>query len=182
MKKNIIIIIINTIILFGTVGIVGNLSVFVCNPATAFSLALVKIANPSAMLNEAKATFSVNNKLIDENTTNTSSKEDEPVMNSISAKDSKDYTDIQQTPSDIVRLMNKAKKTTTKSKSKGKTSGNHRRWHRATANRGARTHRVPSGLNQARLFPLYAQQRPQKRLYRQLSADASPWRNWQAIF
>ena len=62
MKKNIIIIIINTIILFGTVGIVGNLSVFVCNPATAFSLALVKIANPSAMLNEAKATFSVNNK------------------------------------------------------------------------------------------------------------------------
>ena len=64
MKKNIIIIIINTIILFGTVGIVGNLSVFVCNPATAFSLALVKIANPSAMLNEAKATFSVNNKLL----------------------------------------------------------------------------------------------------------------------
>ena len=122
MKKNIIIIIINTIILFGTVGIVGNLSVFVCNPATVFSLALVKIANPSAMLNEAKATFSVNNKLIDENTTNTSSKEDEPVMNSISAKDSKDYTDIKQTPSDIVKFMDKAKKTTDKSMSMGKTS------------------------------------------------------------
>lgn len=122
MKKNIIIIIINTIILFGIVGIIVNLSPLIEKPLTAFSLSLLKLSSPVLIYNNAKATFSNSNSVAEENTTNTVPEEERSVMNSISAKDSKDYTDIQQTPSDIARLMNKAKKTATKSKSKGKTS------------------------------------------------------------
>ena len=122
MKKNIIIIIINTIILFGIVGIIVNLSPLIEKPLTAFSLSILKLGSPALIYNNAKATFSNSSSAVEENTTNTVPEEEKSVMNSISAKDSKDYTDIQQTPSDIVRLMNKAKKTTTKSKSKGKTS------------------------------------------------------------
>lgn len=122
MKKNIIIIIINTIILFGIVGITVNLSPLIEKPLTAFSLSLLKLSSPVLIYNNAKATFSNSNSVAEENTTNTVPEEERSVMNSISAEDSKDYTDIQQTPSDIARLMNKAKKTATKSKSKGKTS------------------------------------------------------------
>ena len=122
MKKNIIIIIINTIILFGIVGITVNLSPLIEKPLTAFSLSLLKLSSPVLIYNNAKATFSNSNSAAEENTTNTVPEEERSVMNSISAEDSKDYTDIQQTPSDIARLMNKAKKTATKSKSKGKTS------------------------------------------------------------
>lgn len=122
MKKNIIIIIINTIILFGIVGITVNLSPLIEKPLTAFSLSLLKLSSPVLIYNNAKATFSNSNSVAEENTTNTVPEEGRSVMNSISAEDSKDYTDIQQTPSDIARLMNKAKKTATKSKSKGKTS------------------------------------------------------------
>lgn len=122
MKKNIIIIIINTIILFGIVGITVNLSPLIEKPLTAFSLSLLKLSSPVLIYNNAKATFSNSNSVAEENTTNTVPEEERLVMNSISAEDSKDYTDIQQTPSDIARLMNKAKKTATKSKSKGKTS------------------------------------------------------------
>lgn len=122
MKKNIIIIIINTIILFGLVGITVNVSSFIEKPLTTFSLSLLKLSSPVLIYNNAKATFSNNTPTVNENTTNTASKEDEPVMNRISAEDSKDYTNIKQTPSDIAKLMNKAKKTTFKSKSKGKTS------------------------------------------------------------
>ena len=122
MKKNIIIIIINTIILFGIVGIIVNLSPLIEKPLTAFSLSLLKFSSPVLIYNNAKATFSNSNSVAEENTTNTVPEEERSVMNSISAEDSKDYTDIQQTPSDIARLMNKAKKTATKSKSKGKTS------------------------------------------------------------
>lgn len=122
MKKNIIIIIINTIILFGIVGITVNLSPLIEKPLTAFSLTLLKLSSPVLIYNNAKATFSNSNSVAEENTTNTVPEEERSVMNSISAEDSKDYTDIQQTPSDIARLMNKAKKTATKSKSKGKTS------------------------------------------------------------
>ena len=122
MKKNIIIIMINTIILFGIVGIIFNLSPLIEKPLTAFSLSLLKLSSPVLIYNNAKATFSNSNSVAEENTTNTVPEEERSVMNSISAEDSKDYTDIQQTPSDIARLMNKAKKTATKSKSKGKTS------------------------------------------------------------
>lgn len=122
MKKNIIIIMINTIILFGIVGITVNLSPLIEKPLTAFSLSLLKLSSPVLIYNNAKATFSNSNSVAEENTTNTVPEEERSVMNSISAEDSKDYTDIQQTPSDIARLMNKAKKTATKSKSKGKTS------------------------------------------------------------
>lgn len=122
MKKNIIIIIINTIILFGIVGITVNLSPLIEKPLTAFSLSLLKLSSPVLIYNNAKATFSNSNSVAEENTTNTVPEEERSVMNSISAEDSKDYTDIQQTPSDIARLMNKAKKTATKLKSKGKTS------------------------------------------------------------
>ena len=122
MKKNIIIIIINTIILFGIVGITVNLSPLIEKPLTAFSLSLLKLSSPVLIYNNAKATFSNSNSVAEENTTNTVPEEERSVMNSISAEDSKDYTDIQQTPSDIARLMNKAKKTATKSKSRGKTS------------------------------------------------------------
>lgn len=122
MKKNIIIIIINTIILFGIVGIIVNLSPLIEKPLTAFSLSLLKLSSPVLIYNNAKATFSNSNSVAEENTTNTVPEEKRSVMNSISAEDSKDYTDIQQIPSDIARLMNKAKKTATKSKSKGKTS------------------------------------------------------------
>ena len=122
MKKNIIIIIINTIILFGTVGIIVNVSPFIEKPLTAFSLSVLKLASPALIYNSVKATFSNNTPTVNENTTNTASKEEESVMNRISAEDSKDYTNIKQTPSDIAKLMNKAKNTTVKSKSKGKTS------------------------------------------------------------
>lgn len=122
MKKNVIIIIINTIILFGIVGITVNLSPLIEKPLTAFSLSLLKLSSPVLIYNNAKATFSNSNSVAEENTTNTVPEEERSAMNSISAEDSKDYTDIKQTPSDIARLMNKAKKTATKSKSKGKTS------------------------------------------------------------
>ena len=58
MKKNIIIIIINTIILFGIVGIIVNLSPLIEKPLTAFSLSILKLGSPALIYNNAKATFS----------------------------------------------------------------------------------------------------------------------------
>ena len=71
MKKNIIIIIINAIILFGIVGIIVNLSPLIEKPLTAFSLSILKLGSPALIYNNAKATFSNSSSAVEENTTNT---------------------------------------------------------------------------------------------------------------
>lgn len=121
MKKQIFIIFLNSIILFGTVGICINLSSFAKNEISAASYVLLSLSSPENVAKNAKSKFS---SYISEEETNTTNTQDEKkaVMNSIGSKDSNDDRDITETPSDISALMKEAKKTTKKSDSLGKTS------------------------------------------------------------
>ena len=64
-----------------------------------------KAANPYYTFNESKEKASSYISTTSGNDTNTISNEDKEVMNSISAEDSKDNTDITKTPDDILNLM-----------------------------------------------------------------------------
>ena len=121
MKKQLLIMCLNTVIIFGIVGICVNLSPFVKNEVFAASYALVNLSDPSNVIKKAKSEFSDYISEDDENTNNTRI-EEEPVMNTIGSKDSNDGRDITETPNDIEKLMKEAKKKTKKSDFLGKTS------------------------------------------------------------
>lgn len=117
---NILIILFKTIILFGCVGIIVNVSPFISQPLTVVSGALIRLSQPQQIYDDYKESFTSYIAHEDTNTNTTTSSEDSVVMHSISSKDSKDDTDITETPKDIKELMAKAKKQN--SKPKGKTS------------------------------------------------------------
>ncbi len=124
MKKQLLIFILNSIILFGCIGICINVSPFFQNQISCFSSALIGLSVPKTAVSSVKTKFSSYISNEDDNNTNIPSQKSESkeVMNAIGSKDSNDDYDITETPSDIAALMKKAKKTTKKSKSLGKTS------------------------------------------------------------
>jgi stage II sporulation protein P len=123
MKKQLIVMLLNTIILFGCVGIFVNILPYIQAQAVTLSCAVVNLSSPQAMADLAKSKISSYISTDDTDTTNTQSNEAEQVMNIIGSKDSDDDDeDITETPDDIADLMTKAKKTTNKSDAVGKTS------------------------------------------------------------
>lgn len=122
MNKKIILIIINTIILFGAVGLFVGFAPLMSNTICNFSTYMARLSSPTLVYKDFKETIS-NYTVTDigEDTTTTSEKSS-TVMKSISSKDSKDDTDITEIPKDIAKLMENAEKTIDKSKKKGKTS------------------------------------------------------------
>ena len=111
----------NTIIIFGCVGIIINVSPFIKNEVFAASYALVDLSAPQLIAQRAKSKFSSYIYEDKDNNINTQS-EDAPVMNIIGSKDSGDDYDITKTPSDVAKLMKEAKKKVKKKDSLGKTS------------------------------------------------------------
>ena len=109
----------NTVIIFGIVGICINLSPFVKNEVFAASYALINLSEPSNVIEKAKSEIS-NYISEDEENNNNTRIEEEPVMNTIGSKDSNDDRDITKTPKDVEKLMKEAKKK--KSDLLGKTS------------------------------------------------------------
>ena len=121
MKKQIFIMFLNSVIIFGIVGICINVSPFVKDEVFAASYALVNLSDPQGLADRAKSKFSSYISDEAENNINTQSEKKE-VMNTIGSKDSDDDRDITKTPSDVESLMKEAKKTIKKSDAVGKTS------------------------------------------------------------
>lgn len=112
----------NAIILFGTVGILVNVSPFISKPLTNLSVGLIKMSQPSVIMNDAEEKFASYINGEDANNTTATSNESKPAMNSIITKDRKDDTSLLQTPSDIKEKMTEAEKTNSESDAVGKTS------------------------------------------------------------
>ncbi|MBR7061194.1 MAG: hypothetical protein IKI34_05630, partial [Eubacterium sp.] len=111
----------NSVIIFGIVGICVNVSPFVREEAFAASYALINLSDPEGLANKAKSKISYYISDGDENNNNTQS-EELPVMNSIGSEDSDDDQQITETPKDVAKLMKEAKKRIKKSDAIGKTS------------------------------------------------------------
>lgn len=123
MKKNIIIIILNTFILFGSVGIIANVAPLYQEGVLSFSNALVSLSYPLNATNSIKSKFS--DYIIKDTADNINTQIGEQtteVMNVIGSKNSDDDCDITQTPVDIQKMMNSAKKNYKKQNAVGKTS------------------------------------------------------------
>ena len=112
----------NAIILFGSIGILVNVSPFISKPLTNLSVGLIKMSQPSVIMNDAEEKFASYINGEDTNNTTATSNESKPAMNSIITKDSKDDTGLLQTPSDIKEKMTEAEKTNNESDAVGKTS------------------------------------------------------------
>ena len=121
MKKQLFIMFLNSVIIFGIVGICVNVSPFVREEAFAASYALINLSDPEGLANKAKSKISYYISDGDENNNNTQS-EELPVMNSIGSEDSDDDQQITETPKDVAKLMKEAKKRIKKSDAIGKTS------------------------------------------------------------
>lgn len=121
LKKQLFIMFLNTVVIFGIVGICVNVSKLAGDEVFAASYALINLSDPSAVAKEAKSKFS-NYIFEDKEDNNNTRIEEHQVMNVIGSKDSDDGHDITQTPSDIEKLMKEAGKKTKKSDSLGKTS------------------------------------------------------------
>ena len=98
----------NAIILFGSIGILVNVSPFISKPLTNLSVGLIKMSQPSVIMNDAEEKFASYINGEDTNNTTATSNESKPAMNSIITKDSKDDTGLLQTPSDIKEKMTEA--------------------------------------------------------------------------
>ncbi|MGN0527982.1 MAG: stage II sporulation protein P [Eubacterium sp.] len=122
MKKQALIILFNTIILFGCVGIFINVSPYLSSQINTAAVFLLKSSSPEIVKEEAQSKIASYKTDDTDNNTNTSSGESSQVMKSVSSEDSKDDSKITDTPADIAKLMEQAKKTTKKSDSIGKTS------------------------------------------------------------
>lgn len=121
MKKQLFIMFLNSVIIFGIVGICINLSPFVKEEAFAASYALINLSSPALLADRAKSKISYYISDKGDNNINTRSGEKQ-VMKPTVSKDSDDSRSITETPADIEKLMKEAKKNENKSKAKGKTS------------------------------------------------------------
>ena len=110
----------NSIIIFGCVGICLNIFPLFTPQVSAASVALARLSTPSYIESAAKSKISSYIPSETDNTTNT--RTEEQVMNTIGSKDSDDDCDITETPSDVKKLMKQAEKKYTKKNFRGKTS------------------------------------------------------------
>ena len=120
MKKQLLILILNCISIFGSVGICLNVFPHFVPQVSAASVAFAKLASPQYMLNSAKSEIS--SYIIDETDNNTNTRTEQEVKNAIGSKDSDDGRDITATPSDVKSLMKEAEKKYSKKNARGKTS------------------------------------------------------------
>lgn len=120
MKKQLFIMFLNTVIIFGCAGIFLNSLPLFTPQAQAASVALVKLSAPEYLAESAKSKISSYISSETDNTTNT--RTDEQVMNTIGSKDSDDGRDITEIPSDVKALMKEAEKKYSKKNALGKTS------------------------------------------------------------
>ncbi|MBQ7202618.1 MAG: stage II sporulation protein P [Eubacterium sp.] len=121
MKKQVVILILNSIIIIGVTGIFINLSPLLKTQLSVFSLQLAELGSPAYVFDAAESKISSYIPEETENTTNTRT-EEQQVMNSIGSKDSDDGRKITETPPDIKKLMQQAKKKQNKKNALGKTS------------------------------------------------------------
>ncbi|MBR4240979.1 MAG: stage II sporulation protein P [Eubacterium sp.] len=121
MKKQLFIMFLNSVIIFGLAGIIINVSPYFKKEVFAASYALINLSEPSLIAENAKSKFSDYNFDEKENNNNTRNGE-EAVMNTIGSKDSDDSREITKTPADVEKLMKEAKKKQKKSDAIGKTS------------------------------------------------------------
>ncbi|MBR3148850.1 MAG: stage II sporulation protein P [Eubacterium sp.] len=120
MKKQLLIMFLNTVIIFGSVGICINVFPMFTSQVSAASVALVQYTNPEFLAECAKSKISSYIPEEKEKTTNT--RTEQQVMNTIGSKDSDDGCDITETPSDVKSLMKEAEKKQKKKNARGKTS------------------------------------------------------------
>ena len=120
MKKQLFIMFLNTVIIFGCAGIFLNTLPLFTPQAQAASVALVKLSAPEYLAESAKSKISSYISSETDNTTNT--RTDEQVMNTIGSKDSDDGRDLTEIPSDVKALMKEAEKKYSKKNALGKTS------------------------------------------------------------
>ncbi|MBE6719469.1 MAG: stage II sporulation protein P [Ruminococcaceae bacterium] len=120
MKKQLFIMFLNIISIFGCVGICFNVFPSFLPQVTDASVVFAKLASPEYLGNKAGANISNYITPEAENTTNT--RDGEQVMHTIGSKESDDDCDITETPSDVKTLMKEAEKKYSKKNSKGKTS------------------------------------------------------------
>ncbi len=122
MKKQLINLCVNTVILLGCVGIVINLSPFLQTPASSVGSFLLKSSYPQLFLADYKEKTTTHNDTDTANNTTTQSQQVESVMNGIGVEDSKNDSPITATPDDIAKLMEDARNSFDQSQTTGKTS------------------------------------------------------------
>ena len=120
MKKQLLILLLNTVSIFGCVGICLNIFPAFTPQVSAASVTLAQLSTPAYIENAAKSKISSYITPESDNTTNT--RTERQVMNTIGSKDSDDDCDITETPPDVKKLMKQAEKKYTKKNYRGKTS------------------------------------------------------------
>ena len=120
MKKETVIFISKLIILFGCVGTVVNFTPLLAPYAAPVTECLAKCSSPDYIYSRLESKISDYNS--GEAVNNTTAPQEKQVMRITGSKDSDDGYGITDTPSDIKKLMKDAKKSSDKSKAKGKTS------------------------------------------------------------
>lgn len=124
MKSKIVKLLANTIILFGCVGILANVTPFCQKQINNIGSLAVYLSNPDKLLENTQLKFS-NYISVNSEQNNTARQQDEnekQVMNTIGSKDSDDDCEITDVPADIEKLMQKAKENIDESQYLGKTS------------------------------------------------------------
>lgn len=122
MKKQVLVIILNSVIILGCAGVCANLFSIYGGVAPSALVHIARLSSPDLIAESVKLKFSAYIPKNAENNTNTPIEISEEVMNKSGSKDSDDGMDLTSTPSDIVNLMNKAEKSADKKKALGKTS------------------------------------------------------------
>ncbi len=122
MKKQVLIIFLNSVIILGCAGVFFNLlSVAKTVPEPALKF-IASLGSPDYLAENAKSKISAYIPKAGVNTTNTPFELSEEVMNKAGSKDSDDGIDLISTPKDVKKLMTEAEKTADKKKALGKTS------------------------------------------------------------
>jgi len=122
MKKDIIILAINTIIIFGITGAVIHFVPKTTGAFDSLSRGIISVFSPAVFAENIKPDISTTKTKKADNTNNTASEKSQDSSVGITGKDSNLYSDIKKTPDDIAKLMTQAKKNIKKEKVKGKTS------------------------------------------------------------
>lgn len=122
MKKQLLVLFFNIIIIFGSVGIITNLLPLMGNVTSAVSSFAAVNISPESI--SAQLQSKISDYIYEEevNTTNTPIEKSEEVMNKAGSKDSNDGIDLTSTPKDVEKLMKNAEKSVSKKDALGKTS------------------------------------------------------------
>lgn len=122
MKREITIFILNIFIAIGITGAAVNFVPYLGEKIDGFDERVVSVFSPVFSSETKKAEISTTKENENDNTTKASSEKSQDVVNRITGKDSNPYSNITDTPKDIVDLMAKAEKSIKSEEKKGKTS------------------------------------------------------------